>query len=300
MDTTFQIEKTESYASDFIIISGLSGAGKSSAMRVFEDLGYYCLDNLPPALIRDFFELYQKGTRADKGVVIASDVRSGTLFDDFNKTVSGLKNIGIPVKIIYLDCATDILVNRYKEVRRSHPLEPELSIKDAIKSEKKLLLPVKNLASVVINTSNMDTKALRQTLLGSVLGINGKQVIKLKFSSFGFKYGLPQDADFILDVRFLPNPFYIEELKNLTGENDSVYNYVMDNAKAEDFFNKTVELLDITFNSFIDVGKFSIHVAFGCTGGHHRSVSFARRLTEYYTSTGRMAQRSHRDIGNQI
>ncbi|MBN2802916.1 MAG: RNase adapter RapZ [Deltaproteobacteria bacterium] len=283
-----------------VIITGLSGAGKSSAMRVFEDLGYYCIDNLPPALILNFYTLYKKGTNANRGVVIASDVRSGALFDDFDKSVANLKKMGIPVEIFYLDCSPEILVNRFKEVRRSHPLEPEFSIKDAIIKEKQLLTPVKNLASKVIDTSAMSSVEFRKKLLSSLLGLDEQQVTKLKFTSFGFKFGTPVDADFIFDVRFLPNPFYIKELKSLTGEDDKVFDYVMNSGQAEEFFKKIVELLNLTFDSFIDVGKFSITVAFGCTGGKHRSVAFARKLTEYYSSLGRPATRSHRDIGNPL
>ena len=283
-----------------VIITGLSGAGKSTAMRVFDDLGYYCLDNLPPALILDFYRLYMAGATSRKGVAIASDMRSGDLFDDFNAAAKRLKDESIHCVLVYMECETDVLVKRFKEVRRSHPLEPRFSLREAILEERRRLASTLALADHVIDTTRSKSAQVRQMVLQTVLQQDAHLASQVKIVSFGFKYGVPEDADYVFDVRFLPNPFYLEKLRPLSGEDDDVYNYVMNHDAAERFFQGIVQLIDPTFESFVDVGKFTINIAVGCTGGRHRSVAFAKRLADYYGSHNREVQKYHRDIANPL
>jgi UPF0042 nucleotide-binding protein len=231
---------------------------------------------------------------------VVSDVRSGTLFDEFNLTVKSLKQSNIDFVILYLDCTNEQLLNRFKEVRRTHPLEDRYSLKNAIATERRKLTPIREKATWVIDTSHLNVKKLQQIILSTITGQQTARVVQFKFVSFGFKYGPPRDADFMFDVRFLPNPFYIEELKDKNGETDDVYNYVMSSETAQNFFIKITELLNMTIESFVETGKFSITVAIGCTGGHHRSVAFVRRLAEYFNNKNRHVTKIHRDLQKPV
>lgn len=281
---------------DLVIITGLSGAGKSSAMRFLEDLGCYCVDNLPPSLIPTFYNLYQQSGTMSQGVVIASDLRSGALFDEFETTVNSLRASGASFYIVYLDCATDRLISRFKEVRRNHPLHSlKGSTQDAIEEERRRLDPIRALATNLIDTSDLSPAELRKALVKELIAEESSHVMTLDFVSFGFKYGLPRDVDFLFDLRFLPNPFYISELRPKTGEHIEVYRYVMKQPLSDPFFDKLVELIDLTVESFIKVGKTSLTIGLGCTGGRHRSVAFAMRLADYFRDRGRKAHTHHRD-----
>jgi UPF0042 nucleotide-binding protein len=279
-----------------VIITGLSGAGKSTAMRAFEDLGCYCVDNLPPGLIPTFFNLYEHSDSASTGVVIASDVRSGALFDDLSDTVAALEQAGVAFRILFLDCATDVLINRFNEVRRSHPLQGGRSLHDAIEEERRRLQRIRGAATRIIDTSELDAAGLREALLRQVAGADTTRVIKLQFVSFGFKYGVPRDADFVFDVRFLPNPFYEDALRPKTGEDQDVRDFVMGSALARDFFERIVGVVELTLDSFVKVGKLTLTVAVGCTGGRHRSVAFARALEARFAEQGFKARTLHRDL----
>ena len=278
-----------------IIITGLSGAGKSTAMRFLDDLGCYCLDNLPPALIPDFFTLYEQSSSPNHGVVVVSDVRSGALFDDFTDMVKALEASEVGFNILYLDCSTQTLIDRFKEVRRAHPLKTDQSTASAIEAERKLLEPIRAIATRIIDTSSLDAAGLRQALIRNVITKESADVISLEILSFGFKYGIPRDVDFVFDVRFLPNPFYVDELRPKTGEDPDVMNYVMADPLANSYFEKICELIELTLESFVNVGKTNLTVSFGCTGGRHRSVAFARRLAEHFSNRDRSAQAIHRD-----
>jgi RNase adapter protein RapZ len=278
-----------------LIITGLSGAGKSTAMRAFEDLGCYCADNLPPELIPSFFDLCERSGAINAGVVIASDVRSGALFDDFLDTARALEEAGVAFGILYLDAATDVLINRYSEVRRAHPLEPRFSIQDAIEEERRLLEPIRAIATHVIDTSALDAGRLREAIVQTVAG-GAASAVRLKFMSFGYKYGVPRDADFVFDVRFLPNPFYVPELKDRTGQDPDVFVWVMAQPQAEELFHKVFALVEMTLDGFIKVGKHNLAVAFGCTGGRHRSVAFAERLAAAFSEKGHASRAVHRDV----
>jgi UPF0042 nucleotide-binding protein len=279
-----------------VIITGLSGAGKSTAMRAFEDLGCYCVDNLPPGLIPTFFNLYEHSDSAATGVVIASDVRSGALFDDFAETVASLEQSEVDFKVVYLDCKTQVLLNRFNEVRRSHPLQTGRSLREAIDEERLRLEPIREIATQIIDTSELDARGLREQLVRDVAGLDTARVIRLQFVSFGFKYGVPRDADFVLDVRFLPNPFYEPDLQHQTGEDQAVFDFVMGSDPAADFFDRVAQVIELTLDSFVKVGKLTLTVAVGCTGGRHRSVAFARGLAARFSDQGWKARALHRDV----
>jgi len=279
-----------------VIITGLSGAGKSTAMRAFEDLGCYCVDNLPPGLIPTFFNLYQHSDSASTGVVIASDVRSGALFDDFAETVASLGQAGVDFKILFLDCQTQELINRFNEVRRSHPLQTGRSLREAIEVERSRLEPIREIASQIIDTSDLDAGGLRERLVLDASDRDTARVVVLHFVSFGFKYGVPRDADFVIDVRFLPNPFYEPELRHKTGEDADVYAFVMGDELAREFAARVAGMIAPTLDAFVRVGKLTLTVAVGCTGGRHRSVAFARGLAERFAGDGFKARALHRDL----
>ncbi|MDD5306242.1 MAG: RNase adapter RapZ [Deltaproteobacteria bacterium] len=278
-----------------VIITGLSGAGKSTAMRCLEDLGRYCVDNLPPALVPTFYSLYRQSYPAGPGVAIASDVRSGSLFDDFTTMVDALRGFGVAFEILYLDCDTDALINRFMEVRRSHPLQEGRSIEEAIEEERRRLEPNRAVATRIIDTGSLTAGTLREALVRILVG-ETTSAVRLEFTSFGFKYGIPLDADFVFDVRFLPNPFYVPGLERLSGEDDEVYRFVMDGPLAEAYFGHIVDMLRLALPEFVKVGKFAANVAVGCTGGRHRSVAFARRLAETFRTAGQSVVAVHRDL----
>jgi len=289
-----QTKRKYTTGTPLLIITGLSGAGKSTAMRAFEDLGCYCADNLPPGLIPSFFDLCERSGAINDGVVIASDVRSGALFDDFLDTARELDEAGVAYGILYLDAATDVLINRFSEVRRTHPLEPRFSIQDAIEEERRMLEPIRAIATYVIDTSALDASLLREAIAQTVTG-EAASSVRLKFLSFGYKYGVPRDADFVFDVRFLPNPFYVPELKDRTGQDAEVLHYVMSQPLAGEYFDKIAQLLELTLDSFVQVGKRNLEVAFGCTGGKHRSVAFAERMAALFSEKGHPSRAVHRD-----
>jgi len=290
-----QTRKKYTTGTPLLIITGLSGAGKSTAMRAFEDLGCYCADNLPPGLIPSFFDLCERSGAIGAGVVIASDVRSGALFGDFLDTARELDEAGVEYGILYLDAATDVLINRFSEVRRAHPLElPRFSIQDAIEEERRMLEPIRAIATYVIDTSALDAAALREAIVQTVAG-DVANTVRLKLLSFGYKYGVPRDADFVFDVRFLPNPFYVPELKDRTGQDEEVLRYVMAQPLAVEYFDRIAALVELTLDSFVRVGKRNLSVAFGCTGGRHRSVAFAERMAALFAAKGLQARAVHRD-----
>jgi UPF0042 nucleotide-binding protein len=280
-----------------IVITGLSGAGKSAAMRALEDLGCFCADNLPPSIIPTFFHLCEQSRIAGTGVVIVSDVRAGALFEDFAETMRTLKNSGIPCELVFLDCNTDTLIRRFKEVRRTHPLQTSgLSMEAAIEEERRRLSPIREIAARVIDTSDLTPQAFRKVLLADLFSKDLSDAAVVHVTSFGFKYGLPKDVDFAFDVRFLPNPFYNKTMKHKTGKDADVYDFVMKNPLADRFFENVCALIDCTLDAFVDKGKTNIVVGIGCTGGRHRSVAFSTRLHQYFQRNGIQTAISHRDI----
>lgn len=280
-----------------IIITGLSGAGKSQAMRFLEDVGCFCVDNLPPSLIPTFFHLCEQGQVSGAGVAIVSDVRSGALFKDFAETITTLKTGDVPHRLIFLDCNTETLIRRFKEVRRNHPLQAAgHSMEAAIEEERRRLVPIREIADLVIDTSPLTASGFRKVLVQQLLSETAASAVSIHVQSFGFKYGAPRDVDFVFDVRFLPNPFYDPTLRNQTGEDAPVYDFVMKEDLADTFFRRTVDLLECTLDAFVNKGKTGVAIGVGCTGGRHRSVAFARRLSKYFKQKGLTTSLSHRDM----
>ena len=283
-----------------VILTGMSGAGKSTALNALEDMGYYCVDNIPPMLLRQFIGIVSMpGTVADK-VAIVIDARSQKMFEDFSGYLDELKSLEIPFKLLFLEAETKEIVRRYKESRRRHPLFSDSvdSTESAIALEKKLLLPVHDMADYVIDSTYISAKQLRENiiaLLNDDEDVVGGMVISVV--SFGFKYGIPSDADLVFDLRCLPNPFYIPLLKEKTGMDAEVYDYVFGFEQANQLAEKLRDLLDFLVPNYIAEGKSRLVIAFGCTGGKHRSVSFARHFTDYLSGKYRKASFSNRDIG---
>ena len=284
-----------------IIITGMSGAGKLSAMRVLEDMGCFCADNLPPSIIPTFFHLCKQSRKqnriANAGVVIVSDIRSGAPLEDFQDTMKTLNADHVGHQLIYLDCNTDTLIRRFKEVRRAPPLQSAgIPMEAAIEEERRRLSPIREMATRIIDTSDLSLQEFRKLLVSDIMTVDFADSVVVHVASFGFKYGLPKDIDFAFDVRFLPNPFYNLEMKHKTGQDKDVFEFVMKPPLADQFFHRAADLVSSTLDAFLDKGKNHIVVGIGCTGGRHRSVAFAIRLHEHFLRNGIRAELSHRDI----
>ncbi|EEO3346120.1 TPA: RNase adapter RapZ [Listeria monocytogenes] len=277
-----------------VIITGMSGAGKTVAMQSLEDLGYFCVDNLPPSLLPKFWELMKESDKMDK-IALVMDLRGREFFDSIESALDELDNTNfITTKILFLEADDKVLVSRYKETRRHHPLEPNGSVLDGINAERELLSDLKGRSQLVINTSNMAPRELRERI-NNEFQTEDKDIFNVQLMSFGFKYGIPIDADLVFDVRFLPNPHYIDKMRPLTGLDEDVYEYVMKWPETQTFLDKLVDLLMFTLPFYKREGKTQLVIAIGCTGGQHRSVA----LTEF---VGKAIQQkyettiSHRDM----
>lgn len=282
---------------DILIITGLSGAGKSRAADVLEDMDYYCVDNLPVALMQKFAELcIATGGRYEK-VALVTDVRARNVFDELLKTIDQLKEMNCACRILYMDADVPTIVRRYKETRRPHPLAKRGgSIEEAVRQEMELLAPIRERADFIVNSSSLTLGQLQSILFDLISPAGSKRRLEVTVESFGFKHGMPLDADLVFDVRFLPNPFYLEELRPLSGLDRPVAQYVFDSVQARTFMEKVEELLDFLIPLYVEEGKLSLTVAVGCTGGRHRSVAIAAALTEYLKAKGVGAVNVNRDI----
>lgn len=282
---------------EFIIITGLSGAGKSIAMKNMEDIGYYCVDNIPPMLVATFFELCEKSTDTHmKKIAVVTDVRSGGGFDQLFLSLDKLKTEQKKYKILFLDARDDVLLRRFKETRRKHPLSDNaVSVEEAVHLERELLMPVKSRADYVIDTSLLSSTQLKERITALFLG-NISLGLTVTCMSFGFKYGLPAEADLVFDVRCLPNPFYIPELKPHTGLDACVFDYVMQFEQSNGLAERMINLVDYTLPLYQKEGKSQLVIAIGCTGGKHRSVSLTRVLYNHLLEQGQRTIVHHRDI----
>ena len=282
---------------DFLIITGLSGAGKSRAADVLEDLDYYCVDNLPVALMPKFAELcIATGGRYEK-VALVTDVRAKNGFDELLKTLDQLKEMNCACRILYMDADVPTIVRRYKETRRPHPLAKRGgSIEEAVYREIDLLAPIRERADFIVNSSELTLGQLQGRLFELIAPAGSKRQLEVTVEAFGFKHGVPLDADLVFDVRFLPNPYYLEELRPLTGLDRPVAQYVFDSAEARTFMEKMEDLLDFLLPLYVEEGKLSLLIAVGCTGGRHRSVAIASALTEYLKAKGVNVENINRDI----
>ena len=283
---------------EFIIISGLSGAGKSKAASFMEDMGFFCVDNLPAPLIPKFAELGMAGTGEYDRVVLVTDVRSGTNFSALFQSLEALKGMKCPYRILYMDASDDVIIKRYKETRRSHPLAEECdSLEQAIHLEREMLAPLRERAEFVVDTSDLSTAKLRGELLRLFGRGSQEGAMTVSVTSFGFKHGLPREADLVFDVRFLPNPYYVQELRPRTGLDDGVRDYVFSGGAAGEFLEKLQDLVGFLLPKYVEEGKTALVVAVGCTGGHHRSVAIAHALAAYIRVRGYPVTESHRDLG---
>ncbi|MFD1472906.1 RNase adapter RapZ [Companilactobacillus mishanensis] len=283
-----------------VIVTGMSGAGKTVAMQSFEDLGYFCIDNMPPNLLPKFWELvHESGTISKVALVV--DIRSRAFYDEIFSMLAEMqvdeqeKDQKVEMKIMFLDASDEELVSRYKETRRSHPLAMEGRLLDGIQKERELLGEMKSRAQVVIDTTDLSPRQLREAIFANFQESSEVPTFHVEVMSFGFKYGLPIDADIVMDVRFLRNPYYVPELKVQTGMDKPVYDYVMDSPETENFYNKFYGLLKDILPGYEKEGKTSLTIAVGCTGGQHRSVAIAQRLgtdlkEKYYVDI------THRDM----
>jgi UPF0042 nucleotide-binding protein len=282
---------------EFLIITGLSGAGKTQAANFLEDLDYYCVDNMPSALLKPFAEfcIASKG-RIDK-VALVTDVRARESFEVLFKALEELRELNCTFRILFIEAPVPAIVRRYKETRRRHPLsEPGVTIQDTVEKEIELMKPVRQRADYIIDTGATTLGQLHNEIL-RLFAQGTADALPINVIAFGFKYGLPMEADLVLDVRFLPNPYYVEALKSLTGLDQPVYDYVMGQPDTAEYMKKLTDFLDFQLPRFRDEGKPSLTVAVGCTGGRHRSVSVARALTDHLLKKGQNARLICRDMG---
>lgn len=283
----------------FVIITGMSGSGKSSAVNVLEDIGYYCVDNMPPELIPNFANICSQSDGKIDKVAFVVDIRGGDLFLKLQDTVKQLQGEGVSLKILFLDSSDDVIVRRYKETRRKHPFD-EVSygnIRKAIETEREILRPIKAQADFYIDTSRSSTAQFKERLYSIFLGNN--EFMHIDVQSFGFKFGAMSEGDLVFDVRCLPNPFYVPELKNKTGLDKDVYDYVLSFDEAKVLLGKLTDLIDYLIPLYEKEGKSQLVIAFGCTGGKHRSVTFAEAVAEHLRKQGHRIRITHRDINNQ-
>lgn len=285
----------------FVVVTGMSGGGKSTALRMLEDAGFYCVDNLPVPLIEKFVELIaMPGSEVTK-VALGLDVRADQPFEDAQKILEKLKENGYNFEILFMEAGNQVLLKRYKETRRMHPLTPDGRVEDGIARERKILEDIRGKSDYVIDTSKLLTRELKEEIERIFVQNKEYNSLMVTIQSFGFKYGIPADADLVFDVRFLPNPFYIEELKYKTGNEEEVQNYVMGFEEAETFIDKLSDMLGFLIPNYVKEGKYQLVVGIGCTGGKHRSVTLANKLYEQLKGKGSYGLKiAHRDIGQGI
>ena len=282
----------------FVIVTGMSGAGKITALKIFEDNGYYCVDNLPIDLIENFADLLFSQTREKNKVAIGVDIRSGNNLDRINEVLENLRIKDQNYEILFLDCNNSTLIKRFKETRRSHPMGDADSVENEINTERKKLAFLRKQADYIIDTSNLLVRNLR-TEIEKIFVMNKEyRNLFVTIMSFGFKFGVPADCDLVFDVRFLPNPYYIPELKHKTGEDKEVQDFVLDSEVSKEFLEKLTDMVKFLIPNYIDEGKNQLVIGIGCTGGHHRSVTVAKELYKQLDSAdaGYGIRIAHRDI----
>lgn len=281
----------------FVIVTGMSGSGKSKAMEFLEDIGYYCIDNVPPILLSEFIKLFSSTSTVSDTIALGIDIRGGELYEDLNRAYEKFKKLDVDCKLLFLDASDDVLLSRYKETRRKHPLLDSCNgmLADAIATERALVTPVRMLADCYIDTSHTSPAELKSEINRLFLQKPGGG-ISIMCVSYGTKYGSFSSADLNFDVRCLPNPFYVPELKNKTGLDKEVYDYVFNNSDAVTLRDKIFDLIDFLIPLYIKEGKTQIVIAFCCTGGQHRSVSYARATYSHLIEEGYDAAIKHRDV----
>lgn len=278
----------------FVIVTGMSGAGKSSVLKMLEDTGFFCVDNLPIKLVKKFVKLIIQGSN-DK-VALGLDIRSGQALDELDVVLNDMKSNGFKYEILFLDCSTEVLVKRFKETRRIHPLSQSGRVDKGIELERKKLDFLRKKADIIIDTSHLLIRELKTQIDTIYVGEESFNNFMIMVLSFGFKYGIPTDADLVFDVRFLPNPYYIAELKDKTGMDPGVRNYVMDSDVARQFIDKLEDMLTFLIPHYITEGKNQLVIGIGCTGGKHRSVTLTNELAKRLLGLGYGIKTEHRDI----
>lgn len=280
----------------FVIITGMSGAGKTNFMQKLEDMGYYCVDNLPPVLIARFADLCWKSTSNTRHVAVVTDIRGGSFFDALPQALDELKKRGIPHEVAFLEASDEALVRRYMETRRQHPLAKNMRIQEGIAQERKILAGIRAQADVIVDTTAMKTVDLKE-YLSSRFGVDGSSTdMQVTVFSFGFKYGIPIDADTVIDVRFLPNPFYVLAYKYSTGRVKEVADYIEKAPVTKEFLAKLYDFMDFMVDRFRKAGKTQFTIAIGCTGGMHRSVFVTERLGSHLKEKFGHVNVEHRDL----
>ena len=282
---------------EFLIVTGLSGAGKTRANNALEDIGFFCADNIPPKLISTFYELSRQAKGALSRVAVVTDIRGGDMFSSLVQTLDDMTAQHKEFKVLFLDANDYVLINRFKETRRKHPLADNClgSLEEAVKLERNALRPIRERADYIIDTSYLSPAQLKERISSLFLG-DASDALMIHCISFGFKFGLPAEADLVFDVRCLPNPFYVEELKHLTGLDKPVQEYVMKSDETRGFVKRMFDLIDYMIPLYCNEGKSQLVIAIGCTGGHHRSVTLAQVLYDHLLAQNLRASVNHRDI----
>lgn len=281
----------------FVVVTGMSGGGKRTALKMLEDTGFYCVDNLPVPLIEKFVELVDTPGSEIKKVALGLDVRADQPFEEVHKILGNLKKVGYKYEILFMDASEQVLLKRYKESRRLHPLALEGRVEDGIRREREILKSMKESSDYVIDTSNLLTRELKEEIDRIFVMNEEYNSLMVTILSFGFKNGIPADSDLVFDVRFLPNPYYIDELKPQTGNDKAVQEYVMGFQEAEEFLSKLEDMIHFLIPLYIKEGKYQLVIGIGCTGGKHRSVTLANELYKHMKNKGNYGLKIyHRDV----
>ncbi|SEK99589.1 UPF0042 nucleotide-binding protein [Ruminococcus sp. YRD2003] len=283
---------------DLLIVTGMSGSGKSSVMDVMEDIGYYCIDNIPPKLIQQFVDLCRKSDSGIDRIAVAVDIRTGDMFAEIFRAWQELKTEpDVTVRVLFIEADDEVLIKRYKETRRKHPLDEKFNgnLHEAIQYERNQLSQLREVADYYIETSGFSAAQLKEQVKSIFLEHSSDSLI-IKVMSFGFKYGVSTESDLVFDVRCLPNPYYVKELKNHTGIESCVQDYVMGFEQSQKLFEKLTDLIDFLIPMYVQEGKSQLVIAFGCTGGKHRSITFAEYMAKHLVNKNYKVQKYHRDI----
>ena len=289
---------SEKQGMEIIIVSGMSGSGKNSVNNVIEDFGYFCIDNLPAELITELLNVYAENPDKSKKISLTLDIRDEKNIGRIVDVIGNLKsNSSLTCRVIFLDASDDVIISRYKETRRIHPLvlSGNMSLKDALKTERQYIAPIRNCADFVLDTSNLKISQAKE-IIAKLIGVKYSSELVVTCMSFGYKYGVPKEADLVFDARCLPNPYYIPELKEHTGLESPVYDYVMSFEQSREFSRRLNEFVDYLIPMYIEEGKAHLTIAIGCTGGKHRSVSMVRNLLSDLSERGYVTFEIHRDI----
>ncbi len=280
---------------EVVIITGFSGAGKSQAANCLEDLGYYCVDNMPPALIKNFITLVADSKSNINKVAFVMDIRGGAFFEEIKPCLDDMRKMDVNFRVLFLEASDEVLIRRFNETRRQHPLSEKGDVVSGVKKEKTMLKEIRSMADFIIDTSNMKAAKLKAEITG-ILTTGDESKFSINIISFGFKHGIPLEADMVFDMRFLPNPYYVPSLKKLTGNSKKIQDYVLKHQESQDFINQVDQMVSGMVPCYMREGKYHLNIAFGCTGGHHRSVTMANVFAKKFKEEGYRITLEHRDL----